>query len=228
MRWRLVLIGGILCLGSGALHGRWGLLTTAIAAPPVFLVFLAVASWPMRRGRYTVALHDDGLAVIRGERREEIEWARVDEVWFELDYRRTHFARLALVGAIRLVEHEGRSVVVPIPRDIVVAQTILRRCSDSLLADARAALTAGESLRFANVHVGRESVTIDGVTRRWDEISLVRFQPGRVVFFAESRLWSWKAVRLDRIPHPVLFLRFVREYARAIDDDDELAADLQR
>lgn len=226
--WKLVPLSGAMLLAVGATQGKWGLLTMALVAPLFFLLFLGLALWPMRRGRYSIALHANGLAVLRGERREEIEWANVDELWFELRYHRQHFARLAIIDAIRLVEHGGRSVLVPLPDDVIVAQTILRRCSDSLLADARNALASGEALHFGHVQVSRESITIDGATRRWDALSLVRFQPGRVIFFAGSRLWSWKAVRLDRVPHPALFLRFVRDHAKTIDDDDEIAADLLR
>jgi hypothetical protein len=193
----------------------------------VALVAIVGAVWtvlsPLRGGRYTISLHEHGLAVVRAERREEIEFAHVDAVWVELKMVRRHFASMALIKALRLVEHDGTSHRVPMP-DPVLCQAIVRRCSESLLGEARRALAAGESLQFAGIGFSRSGLTVGGDTRSWDALSLVRYQPGRLVFFARSRLWSWKTVRLDRIPHPTVFLKLVRENARTLDVDDELGS----
>ena len=97
----------------------------------------------------------------------------------------------------------------------------VRHCSDPLLADAQAALRAGETLTFGSVRIDREGVVV-GRRRAlpWKELRLARLQPGKIALYRRMPIFPWRTIRLDRVPHPTLFVKLFRELAPEVEVDD--------
>jgi hypothetical protein len=46
-------------------------------------------------------------------------------------------------------------------------------------------------------------------------------RPGRIALFAGSGFLPWRTIRLEKVPHPTVLLKLVRELARSVEVDDE-------
>ena len=210
--------------------GVFALLGLSLASTNrVFLVSLPFASvafglfaWSPLRARGTVVrLYASGLAVLRRGSIDLVHFDDVDELWYDLDVSSTGVARFARIHALRLVDHHGRTVRVP----LVVTDAgpllswVTRNCSEHLLPEARRELRAGRPLRFGRVCIDRDTVTVGRRTLRWKEVRLVRLQSGRVTFFRRQTIIPWRTVSLDRVPHPSVFARLVEEAAVRVERD---------
>jgi hypothetical protein len=163
-----------------------------------------------------VVLHQRGLVVATRGARTVIPFSSVCDVWWEgvswAMYR-------ANVSALRLVDDSGRAHRVPliVERADEVMSWVDRHCSAPLLSEARAALRVGETLTFGSVRFDRESVSLGRSRVPWTRIRLVRLLPGRVAFFRSFPIFPWKTVRLDRVPHPSIFARLLRDAAPKVE-----------
>ena len=172
-----------------------------------------------------VRMHEDGLVVERGARRDPVAFDDVDTVYFDLATLSVAGMDIAHVRALRLVDHAGgvHRVPITVQDGVDVLRVVLRRCTDPLASDARAAIAAGEPLHFGDVTIDRDGITVAGALARWSELAVVRMQPGRVALCRASTLWPWRTVRLDKVPHPTLFVALVAGLAKKIERDDPAA-----
>lgn len=194
------------------------------ALVPALAVFALTAVEPLRMRGVHVEMFAEGLVVDRRGVRDALLFDDVDTVWFVLAMASSPLGSITRVTALRLVDHEGVAHVVPLQLAELdrIANPILQRCSNVHLPAARAALRDGETLRFGDVNLDAEGVTIGGARATWAEISLVRFQPGRVCFFRRAPLVPWRAVSLEAVPHPLLFSTLVTACAANTEVDDPL------
>jgi hypothetical protein len=167
---------------------------------------------PLRHRGVRVILHQRGVVVHSRRARDVVLFDKVRDVWW-------HGLRASAYGAaidgLRLVDEGDRSHLVPlgIERATEVVRWVERQCSKPLLADARTALRAGETLTFGRVSFDREHIGFNKVRVPWARIRLVRLLPGSVAFFRVVPVFPWKTVRLDRVPHAYVFVRLLREAA---------------
>jgi hypothetical protein len=212
----LVMLPVSYLLGRGAPGSSlWGLL----ALP----VVLGLMVWTLRGPKRTVrvALHRGGVAVEDRGAREVVLFDDVDEVWIEQRWVRTWEVAFATITAVRLVLRDGRSCRVPteVEDNLAVFRWVLRHCSDPLLPEARAALGAGETLRFGSVEIDGEGITVRGARARWKEIRLARADLGALSLFRRMRVFPWRTVQMDAIPHPTVFARLAAERLPRVERD---------
>jgi len=171
---------------------------------------------PLRALGVRVVLYQRGLVVNRRRAREVILFSDVREVWWD---RLVIGTDAAWVFALRLADGRGVSHRVPlmVERHDVVMASVASDCSARLLPEARAAFRAGQTMTFGPVTFDRDSVGFGPVRIRWAQIRLVRFVPGEVAFFRGTFDLPWETVRLDRVPHPLIFVSLLREAAPRVE-----------
>lgn len=175
-----------------------------------------LAIGPLRLRGVQVILHQRGLVVNGRRTRDVIPFSAVRDVWWD---GLSTFAYGAKIAGLRLVDERGRPHRVPlgVERGDEVFRWVERHCSAPSMADARAALQAGETLTFGPVRFDREHIGFGEARVRWARVRLVRLLPGRVAFFRSLPIFPWKTVRLDAVPHPYLFVRALRDVAPSVE-----------
>ncbi|MDI1482967.1 DUF6585 family protein [Polyangium sp. y55x31] len=212
-------------LGATA-DGLRGLL---LSLPFGLACFALLAIPAIRRRGLCIEVHDCGLVVHQRRARAVIVFEDVDELWFELDRRSLPFGDLALIRAVRLVEHGGGPAhTIPLHVELghEITRQIVRHCSLPLAADAEKALRAGETLTFGKVRIDAQGIILGKSRAAWKDLRLVRMQPGRIVFFRGQTVIPWRTVSLDKVPHPTVFMNLVRACAPRIEVDDRLGAQM--
>jgi hypothetical protein len=175
-----------------------------------------LAIGPLRVRGVRVILHQRGLIVSTRRTRDVILFSTVRDVWWD---GLSTFAYGARIAGLRLVDDRSRPHIVPVglDRGDEVIRWVERHCTEPLTAEARAALQGGETLTFGAVSFDREHLCFRKVRVPWGRIRLVRLLPGRVAFFRSLPVFPWRSVRLDRVPHPSLFVRLLRDVARNVE-----------
>jgi hypothetical protein len=207
----LFTVATILLVGA-AMTPALGLTAWMIVLPFAFAGGALFGSGPYRLRSARVVLHQRGLVVTLRGRRDVIAFDDVREVWWDGVSRGPYFARVA---ALRLTDDRGRSHTVPllVERGNDVMRWVDRHCSLCLLPDARTALQNGETLTFGRVSFDSQGIVFGTVRVAWSRIRLVRMLPGQVALFQWMPVFPWTTIRLDRVPHPGLFVRLLREAA---------------
>jgi hypothetical protein len=217
----------ILLYGLALVHVLYGFgLVHVLAQRCLTLTFLfaAIATGtrfaiePLRALGVRVVLHQRGLVVNRRGARDVILFSDVREVWLDGLQILTDSAR---VFALRLADGRGVSHRVPlmVERNDEVIASVARDCSARLLPEARAAFRAGQTMTFGPVRFDRDGVGFGSVRIPWAQMRLVRLVPGEVAFFRGTSDFPWETVRLDRVPHPLLFVSLLREAAPRLEHD---------
>jgi hypothetical protein len=199
----------------------YGAYVTAVTLPGILVLFVVLAWSPLRCRSLRIDLHASGLTVSRAGRREVVAFEDVDEVWFVVEAG----SHAAVVRALRFVLRDRSQKLVPLA--VQGANDLLRevhnRCTRPLQVEALRALDAGETLTFGAVRLERDGIGTPAWQARWKELSLVRYVPGRLCFFRGQRVFPWKSIRLDEVPHPLLFAALVRRCAGSIESDTFVA-----
>jgi hypothetical protein len=228
--WRVVVFPGLLSLAIlvGALASAGSVANLATLGSMLFFAlffavaaFLLIAWTPLRRRHLRIDLHEGGL-VIRGlGAREVVIFEDVGELWYDVEY---HQYGQAIITGLRLVEASGvkHQVSIRVEDGVGLLNTVLRRCSEPLMAEARAALREGDTLTFGKVKLDRDGITIGDARAAWSELQLVRLQPGKALFLRGSSLLAWRTVKHDAIPHPTVFLRLVIELSPKVENDESV------
>ncbi|NUO52689.1 MAG: hypothetical protein HOV80_27905 [Polyangiaceae bacterium] len=211
---------GLLAVSLGALWFFWNE-ERGLAAPFVAVALVAVVvAWARRPSR--VDLHDRGLVVTRAGKSTTVAFDDVDEVWQELTVNDSSIiGRVAFLSALNLVERNGRRTRVPldVAGALEIFERIDRACTYPLIADAEAAIDAGETLRFSDVSVTADAVTVGKRSIAWRELKLVRVQANQIALLKSQTVLPWATIAFDAVPHPGLFLRLVRRLAPEIEED---------
>lgn len=190
-------------------------MSATVAVLPVALLLGVVGSaltarGPLGRRGVRLEVHAHGVVVVTPNAREVILFQDVDAVWYEV--RRA--AGFAQIQAFCLIDHDGVSHRVPLVLEDAVgaANWILRHCSEPLISDARAALRAGESLTFGEIRIDRDTITVGKrAPVTWKEVRCAHLRSGSIALFRRMPFFAWRTVRMDRIPHPMVFARLVRD-----------------
>jgi hypothetical protein len=204
--------------GVGMVLGGPGWLVVPFAA-----VALLIMAWgPLRLVGLTVTLHAAGLVVSQRGVRRVLVFEDVNEIWFETDTLQKQAG--ASLRAIRFVEHSGGRLRVPLGVIGAVALTdaILKACSAPIMAEARQALAEGQTLTFGNVQLDREGVSVGRARLRWSQIRLAVMTRARVSLYRRQPIFAWRTVRLDRIPHPMVFTALVTSLAPKMRVDGQI------
>lgn len=205
-----------------------GLRGLVLSLPFGLACFALLAIPAIRRRGLRIEAHDSGLVVHQRRARAVIVFEDVDEIWFELERRSLPFGDLALIRAVRLVEHSGAEHTVPLHVELghEITQQIVRHCSLPLAADAEKALRAGETLTFGKVRIDAQGIILGQSRAAWNDLRLVRMQPGRIAFFQGQTVIPWRTVSLDEVPHPTVFMNLVRACAPRIEVDDRYGSQM--
>ena len=213
----------VLVLVVAMLAGASALVSATVAA-----ACLALLAWPpLRTHGRKVTLHKDGIVLSRKTERSIVAFADIDEIWFEIP--RLQSSRGARLRALRLVTFDGQVHRVPLLLDAggpALANAILQACATPLIAEARQALTRGETLTFGSVQLGRRGITVKGAHASWSDIRFARLRADRLVFFRQVPLFSWRTVRLDRIPNPSVFCALVARSVTHLKLEGRLAVEI--
>lgn len=188
------------------------------------VIAVALLSYgPLRRRNRRVEVHAHGIVVVTPKARDAVVFEDVDALWYEMDFSSMGPSSRARIVALKLVDHAGVVHRVPLTVEdpLTPVHWAVRHCSDPLLADAQAALRAGETLTFGSVRIDREGVVV-GRRRAlpWKELRLARLQPGKIALYRRMPIFPWRTIRLDRVPHPTLFVKLFRELAPEVEVDD--------
>jgi hypothetical protein len=177
-----------------------------VVAPFALAVFGVLASTPLRLRGFSAALHAEGLVLSRAGTSRVVAFTDVNEIWFDLDMG-LNDAGVSLRG-LRLLEHSGEWHALPlgVRGAAALASGVLRACAGPLVIEARRALDEGETLTFGRVLLDRRGVVVDGAGCSWSEIRSVMVQRGKVRLYRRSPILAWRTVRLDRLPHPTVFI----------------------
>ncbi|TKD01481.1 DUF6585 family protein [Polyangium fumosum] len=222
----LVFAMGLLVLASFLGATADGLRGLLLSLPFSLACFALLAIPALRRRGLCIEVHDGGLVVLQGRARAVVVFEDVDEIWLVLDRRSSPAGDMAIICAVRLVEHGGAEHTVPLDVELgyEITRHIVRHCSLPLAADAEQALRAGETLTFGKVRIDAEAILLGESRAAWKDLRLVRMQPGRIAFFRGQTLIPWRTISLDKVPHPTVFMSLVRACATRIEDDDPLGA----
>ncbi|MDC3959494.1 DUF6585 family protein [Polyangium jinanense] len=225
----LVFASCLLVLTSALGATADGLRGFLLSLPFGLACFALLAIHAMRQRDLRIEVHDSGLVVHRGRARDVIVFEDVDELWFELERRYLPAGELALIRAVRLVEHGGAKHTVPLYVELgyEITRHIVRHCSLPLAADAEKALRAGETLTFGKVRLDAQGIILGQSRAAWKDLRLVRMQPSRIVFFRGQTVIPWRTVSVDKVPHPTVFMNLVRACAPRIEVDDPLASQME-
>nr|WP_281329355.1 DUF6585 family protein [Polyangium sp. 6x1] len=224
----IVFATGLLVLASSLGARAYGLRGLLLPLPFSLACFALLAIPALRRRKLRIEVHDGGLVVHQGRARAVVVFEDVDELWLELDRRSSWAGDVALICAVRLVEHGGAEHTVPLGVELghEITRHIIRHCSLPLVADAEQALRAGETLTFGKVRIDAEAILVGESRAAWKDLSLVRMQPGRIAFFRGQTVIPWRTVALDEVPHPTVFMNLVRACAPRIEVDDRLGSQM--
>lgn len=193
---------------------------------PIAVACLGLLAWsPLRTRGRSVGLHARGLLVGHAGTQRPVAFEDVDEVWFEIN--RLHSEAGAYLRALRIADFSGGVHLVPTATSDgeVLADVVLRACSEPLLREAGRALQEGQALTFGNVKVDRNGITLSGRRAAWGEFRLAVVSRGELQLYRRSLL-VWRTVRLDRVPNPGVFVGLVTRRARSTRIDDPLIARL--
>ena len=201
-----------------------GPIVFALLVPCALVSFFVLAWTPFRARDLRVALHARGVVVSTTRERSVMAFEEVDELWMVIDPVSTSRGTIALIRGNRLVDREGRSVLVPTNLEgaVGISHWLQRHCSDPLREDALRALHDGETLTFGKFQLDREGIRGAKWGARWSELSLVRLTSGKVSFFRRQRIIPWRSIGIDQVPHPTVFVKLVKECATKIEIDDPL------
>ena len=190
---------------------------------PFALAALAILGrGPFRLRRHSVEVHAEGLVLGRREDRRALAFEDVDEVWFEIDAVQGRAG--ASLRALRLIDHQGSAYHVPlgVAGAPAVVDAVLRATSAPLLAEARRALDEGNPLTFRGVVLDWAGITVKGARRPWSEIKLAVVSRGKVRLYRRLPIIAWRTVRLDAIPHPIVFLGLLPARVAKVRVDDAI------
>jgi len=206
-----------------------GLRGLLLSLPFSLACFALLAIPAIRRRNLRIEVHDGGLVVHQGRARAVVVFEDVNEIWLELDRRSSPAGDMAIICAVRFVEHGGAEHTVSLDVELgyEITRHIVRHCSLPLAADAEQALRAGETLTFGEVRIDAEAIILGESRAAWKDLRLVRMQPGRIAFFRGQTVIPWRTVSLDKVPHPTVFMNLVRACAPRIEVDDRLGAHLE-
>ncbi len=188
----------------------------AITTGPAAVLLLVLGAGPWRRRHLAVDVHARGVVVRTSERRDVILFEDVDALFWDLDVGSNGGKRQARIEGLRLVDHDGVTHHVPMLVDepVEAVSWIQRHCSDHLLPDALASIRAGETLTFGTVRIDRDGIRFGRNTAaRWKDIRVALLESGRICLFRRLPVIPWRRIPLDKIPHPTVFTRLVRELA---------------
>jgi len=213
---------GLTSLVSAVIAGFAGFL---ISMPFGLMGFVLLGAPALRLRKLAVALHDRGVVVCRGNARMAVAFDDVDEVWLDLNPITTPLGEIALIRHVRVVNQDRSQHKIPIQVEVghEIARAILLHCSHPLGADAQRALRDGETLTFGRVRLDAQGLRVGRRHAAWTELSLVRCQPSRISFFRRQKVIPWRTVRLDRVPHPTVFVKLVRERALRFEVDNRMS-----
>lgn len=220
----ILAVAVILVVGI-TLAPRMGPVVFAVIAPFALLAFALLGWSPLRARGVRVDLHEGGVVVDRRGAIDVMTFDAADEVWMVLDPARTPVGGVTWIRALRVVDHDRSIHAIPtnLPDGAAIAQWVLRHTSNALRPDATRALHDGERLTFGDVRIDREGLDGGSWSTAWSELSLVRFIPGEIcLFHGAQHVVPWKRIRLDRIPHPMLFAELVTSCAKQVEVDDPL------
>ena len=222
--WRSVLPVAMVPVSiAAAFWGQCDRTMLAVISAFGLLIFAIVGWGPLRRRGLRLDVHAHGIVVVTPRTREAIVFEDIDELWYELNVHSLAVGKVARIVLVRLVDHAGVEHRVPLAVNdpLTAIQWIVKHCSERLLPDAQAALRAGEALTFGDVRIDQVGITFgEDAAVPWSAIRLARLQPGAVALFKRLPVLPWRTVRLDRIPHPTLFVRLLREVAARVEIDD--------
>ncbi len=193
-----------------------------LSMAPIALALFVLTAWrPIRRRNLRIDVHEGGLVYRGFGPRSAVIFEDVGEVWFDLES--LMFGQVSTTG-LRLMEHSGGTfhVTGQVDDALGLFNAVLRRCSEPLVADARAALREGDVLTFGKVKIDRDGIEIGSAKAAWSEIQLLRLQPGKALFLRGSSLFAWRTVKHDEIPHPTVFLRLVSELSPKVENDESV------
>ena len=197
-------------------------LEAALLLGAVVLVTMVGWWWTRRKPQSRVTLHAGGVVVERPGARDAVIFDDVDALWLECEGRGPWYMRTTFITGVRLNDHSGASHPIPVEgltACVEIVSWLWRHCSRPLVAEARRALKAGETLTFARVQFDATGIAVDGVRVPWAQMRLVRLQQGRVVFCRRSTYWAWKTIPIQTVPHPGVFLTLIREAAPRVEVD---------
>jgi hypothetical protein len=200
-----------------------GLAILPIAAAFGVIAVAIVAYGPLRMRSRRVEVHAHGMVVVTPKSRDAIVFEDVDSLWYEMDFSAVGPASRARIVGLKLVDHAGVEHRVPLEVEdpLTPLHWAVRHCSDPLLADAQAAIRAGETLTFGSVRIDREGIVVGrGGSVRWKKLRLARLQPGKIALYRWMPIFPWRTLRLDRVPHPTMFVKLFRELAPEVEIDD--------
>ena len=188
------------------------------------ILAVAIFSYgPLRHRNRRVEVHAHGIVVVTPKSRDAVVFEDVDSLWYEMDFTSVGPSSRARIVGLRLVDHAGVEHPVPltVSEPLTAIHWAVRHCSDPLLVDAQAALRAGETLTFGAIGIDREGIAV-GKRRAlpWKQLRLARLQPGRIALYRRMPIFPWQTIRLDRVPHPTLFVKLFCELAPAVEIDD--------
>lgn len=175
------------------------------------LVIAGFVAWGYLRQRrlkdLRVMLHQGGVVVERGGVREVVLYDDVDELW--LIGKR--YQGLLIVTSVRMTRHGGSDVIVPItvsePNDLL--SELNRRSSSRLIPEALAAARAGQALTFSGVTVTREGIRVGDDWATFEDLSLIRFQSGRIILHRRTTLVAWHQIDHTCVPHPFVLVALI-------------------
>lgn len=188
------------------------------AIAPFALGIGGFLAWPPLRSRHVqVDCHAAGLVISNTRQRSVVLFDDVDQLWLVLDRAKW----VAVIRAVRLVEHSGASHTIPtnLTDAVPLLQWIVRECSDAFLAEAQRSLYAGETLRFGDIELDKQAIRGRRWELHWLDIRLVRHTAGRVSFFRGQTIFPTRSIPLDGVPHPFILTALIAKCAAKIEID---------
>jgi hypothetical protein len=199
-----------------------------------FLTIAAVSGWVQQRGIAYLSIGGFGIAClmtmisalfarlrpqfelwdrgIRVKRRwtmtRRVRFDEIDSVTYEPDVSRLPLLDYLCVR-IEMVTFDDRRIV--LPRNLSDTEQILaaldRHVTRPLLAPAKRAFSAGETLRFGSVVLEKEQVLVDDMIVPIDDLDCVEATTDHVRFYGKNTDWPpFASVRIETVVHPRVLL----------------------
>lgn len=202
--------------------GAWALLgTLAIAIPEsrrtvaiilgIMTPVLVIAGWQPRV--VSVALHQGGVVAGTPAAQQTMLWSNVRWLFYLPLEVGGDLLRRERNAGFRLVSEDDRTIVIPPGLlDPERVGWLERRVSTPLVADATQAFRRGEHLVFGDVTLHRDGVTFRGRCLSWEEVRDVQVV-GSIRIRQRDAITPFATVKIEDIPHPMVFLAVLRERA---------------
>jgi hypothetical protein len=152
----------------------------------------------------------EGFVLSRGGQHTAFRWEDIAAVWESIRDAGQYGVKLKTIYRYTVQPRNGRKIVFTDTVEGIkkLGSTIQKEVTRRKLAQAHAALNAGQTVDFGKVGVSRWGIIISKKTTPWNQIRNVKADEGFIVIEREGKPLNWVR-KVGDIPNVYAFLTLV-------------------